>query len=110
MKIDCYSHMFPMAYFNESATLKNFIPGYELPISRPPSEYFKLMYMDTVSQHQLAYICAHSTSGADKILLGSDYPYSRWKDTVKVIEELDIPVSDKEKIYSENVRRLLKIT
>jgi predicted TIM-barrel fold metal-dependent hydrolase len=95
---------------SESATLKNFIPGYELPISRAPSEYFKLIYMDTVSHHRPAYICAHATSGPEKIMLGSDYPYSRWKETVKAIEELDIPDGDKEKIYAGNVKKLLKLT
>lgn len=93
----------------ESSTLQKFLPGYRLHIPRPPSDYFKRIYMDTVSHHKPAYMCAYATSGPEKIMMGSDYPYSLWKNTVKAIEELEIPKADKEKIYSGNVRQLLKI-
>lgn len=92
-----------------SETLAQISPGYDLRISQPPSVYFKRFYMDTVSHHAPAYYCAHMTSGADKIVLGSDYPYSRWDLAVEAIEELELPQADKEKIYGGNAARLLKL-
>jgi len=96
--------------FDVSAeTLARISPGYDLRISRPPSFYFKRFYMDTVSNHAPAYYCAHMTSGADKIVLGSDYPYARWDLAVEEIERLELPAADKEKIYGENAVQLLKL-
>ena len=44
-------------------------------IERPPSDYLKRMYLDTVSFHAPALRCAVETVGADRILFGSDYPH-----------------------------------
>lgn len=44
-------------------------------ISRPPSEYIKRLYLDTVSFHEPAMRCAVETVGADHIVFGSDYPH-----------------------------------
>lgn len=93
----------------ESSLLKQFVPSYRLPIERRPSEYFKKVYVDTVSHHRPAYLCAHATCGPGKILLGSDYPYSLWRNTVKAIEELEIPEEDKERIFSGNARSIFKL-
>lgn len=84
-------------------------PGNRPRISPPPSSHFKRFYLDTVSYHAPAYYCAYATSGADRILLGSDYPYSWWERAVEAIRELDVPQADKEKIYGGNAARLLKL-
>jgi aminocarboxymuconate-semialdehyde decarboxylase len=44
-------------------------------ISKPPSEYLKKLYFDTVvfTHHQLEYLV--NTWGADHIVMGTDYPY-----------------------------------
>ncbi len=44
-------------------------------ISKPPSEYVKKLYFDTVvfTEHQLRYLI--ETWGADHIIMGTDYPY-----------------------------------
>ena len=54
------------------------------------------------------------TVGADQILFGADYPHGRggrddqfYPMTLKEMELLDIPESDKEKIYSLNAKKLL---
>lgn len=44
-------------------------------IDRPPSEYIKRLYLDTVSFHEPAMRCAIETVGADHIVFGSDYPH-----------------------------------
>jgi predicted TIM-barrel fold metal-dependent hydrolase len=54
--------------------------------------------------------------GAEQILFGADYPHGRggsddqfYPMTLKEMEELDIPQSDKEKIYSLNAKKLFGI-
>lgn len=93
----------------ESKMMARFVPGFEERLSQPPSAYFKRFYMDTVSHHAPAYYCARATSGAEKIVLGSDYPYSLWERTVEAIDELDIPEAEKEMIFGGNAARLLKL-
>lgn len=78
-------------------------------LPHPPTHYIKTIYTDTVSHHRPAYYCALETSGPEKIMLGSDYPYSLWNRTVDAIEELDIPREDKEMIYCKNAQRLFKL-
>ena len=86
------------------------ISGDRPKISKLPSAYLRDFYVDTVSHHKPAYMCALETCGIDRIILGSDYPYSLWKRTVDAIEELPIPKEDKEKIFFGNARGLLKLS
>ena len=56
-------------------------------------------------------MCTYLSVGADRMVLGSDYPHlivdiSR---AVTSINELDIPLEDKEKIFSENGKKILKL-
>jgi predicted TIM-barrel fold metal-dependent hydrolase len=66
--------------------------------------------MDTVAYHPPAVICAYDTVGAKQLLFGSDAPpllplLPRAK---KIIEELPIPASEREDIFSRNASRLLE--
>jgi aminocarboxymuconate-semialdehyde decarboxylase len=79
-------------------------------ISKPPSEYFKLIYLDTVSLHVPAYMCAYACMGPDKLLLGSDYPYWDIQGAVSSIEKLPISNEDKLKILGETASALLRIS
>lgn len=47
--------------------------------------------------------------GADRILLGSDMPWSSTQDEVRFIQSLDLPTDDEMKILSINAKRLLNI-
>lgn len=51
-------------------------------------------------------IKAHS---ADKVLLGSDMPWSDTLDEVRFVQSLDLSAEDEEKILSNNAKRLLNI-
>ena len=44
-------------------------------ISKPPSEYVKLLYFDTITHSRMALEYLIANFGADHVLLGSDYPY-----------------------------------
>ena len=47
--------------------------------------------------------------GADKVLLGSDMPWSDTLDEVRFVQSLDLFAEDEEKILSNNAKRLLNI-
>ncbi|HEX9263581.1 MAG TPA: amidohydrolase family protein [Candidatus Binatia bacterium] len=44
-------------------------------ISKPPSDYVKLLFFDTVTHSQMALEYLIENFGAEHVLLGSDYPY-----------------------------------
>jgi len=85
------------------------LPGGRGLLQKPPSEYIKKIYIDTVTLHIPALQCAYETIGVDKFVFGSDYPYWDMPSAVKSIENWDIPGEEKQKIYSENAIKLLKL-
>jgi aminocarboxymuconate-semialdehyde decarboxylase len=80
-------------------------------ISRPPSEYFKLLYFDTITHYEPALTYLIKSVGSDHVLLGSDYPYDMADfDPVHSVEELKTVSSrDKRKVLWENAAKLLNI-
>jgi aminocarboxymuconate-semialdehyde decarboxylase len=78
-------------------------------ISKPPSEYFKLLYFDTITHYIPALEYLIKTVGIDKVLLGSDYPFDvADSDPVETVNRLDsISIAEKEKIWGKNAARLL---
>jgi aminocarboxymuconate-semialdehyde decarboxylase len=80
-------------------------------ISRPPSEYLKRFYYDTVNFDPRALELAIVFAGVDHILAGSDYPHQIGS-IPKMIESiggLDISDHEKAAILSGNAARLLKL-
>ena len=69
-------------------------------IPRPPSAYLRQVYYDAVAFHPPALRCAVESVGADRLVLGSDYPQAMGDlaGTVKAIEELDLPAGEREAI------------
>ncbi len=80
-------------------------------IKRPPSEYLKEFYYDTVNFDAAALRLALEFAGADHLLAGSDYPHQigSLKQMVASIDSLDIPEADKCAIRHQNAARLLGI-
>ena len=78
-------------------------------ISAPAKDYLKRFYYDTVSFFQPALRCAYDFLGAEKLILGSDYPHviGDIKEAVTSIEEMQIPSEEKELIFSGNILRLI---
>jgi aminocarboxymuconate-semialdehyde decarboxylase len=78
-------------------------------ISKPAIDYLKRFYYDTVSFFGPALMCAYSFAGAERLILGSDYPHviGDIDEAITSIEELEIPQGEKEKIYSRNILRLI---
>jgi aminocarboxymuconate-semialdehyde decarboxylase len=80
-------------------------------ISKPPSEYLKEFYYDTVNFDPNALRLAIEFAGADHLVAGSDYPHqigslAKMKSS---IEELDISEREKSAIFGGHAARLLGI-
>jgi aminocarboxymuconate-semialdehyde decarboxylase len=80
-------------------------------ISRPPSEYLREFYYDTVNFNPSAVRLALDFAGEDRILAGSDYPHQIGSIPLmlQTIRDMDLPLLTKDKILGANARRLLKI-
>lgn len=80
-------------------------------ISRPPSEYLKNFYYDTVNFDVKALQFALDFAGFDHLVAGSDYPHQigSLEKMVTSIGALSIPAEEKEAIYGGNAARLLSL-
>ena len=78
---------------------------------KPTSDYLRDLYCDTVSFYQPALAMAYEFYGAERMVLGSDFPLiiGDLPGAVPSIEAMPIPQREKEKILGENVVRLLKL-
>ena len=80
-------------------------------IKHPPSHYIPLLYFDTITHFPPALEYLISSVGADKVVMGTDYPYDMG-DTHPVQTVMSLPhVSDedKQKILGGNAARLFKL-
>ena len=80
-------------------------------IPKPPSEYFKLLYFDTIIHYDHALTYLVDTVGVDKVILGSDYPFDMGDmDPVAVVHDATgISAADKERILEHNSAALLNL-
>ncbi len=81
-------------------------------IPRPPSDYFRLLYFDTVTHDLPALEYLVRTAGIDKVLMGSDYPFDvNDPDPVETVRLLEsVSFEGKRKIWGENAAGLLGIS
>jgi aminocarboxymuconate-semialdehyde decarboxylase len=88
-----------------------FIPDTRQRIAKPPSEYLKRLYYDTVTYDEQALLLAWRLAGAQRLLYGSDYPHNigDMAGCAARIETLPIGAEDKEMIRAGNARRLFKL-
>lgn len=78
-------------------------------ISRPPSEYLKEFYLDTVNFDPRALELAVSFAGAERILAGSDYPHQIGSidKMLASLKAVRVSEDDRKKILGGNAARLL---
>ncbi len=89
-----------------------FLGDYEpMLITRKPSDYLKMMWMDTTSYHAPAIRCAAETIGADRLLFGSDCPMllTLKGKALSVIDELGLPPAEKAKVLGGTAKALMKM-
>ncbi len=80
-------------------------------VTKPPSEYLKTFYYDTVNFDVQALRLALDFAGADRLLAGSDYPHQigSLDKMVSSLDELGLSDEDRSKILAGNARRLLGV-
>ncbi|HSC27311.1 MAG TPA: amidohydrolase family protein [Vicinamibacterales bacterium] len=80
-------------------------------IGRPPSEYLRTFYYDTVNFNPSAVRLALDFAGPDRILAGSDYPHQIGSIPLmlQTIRELEVSGEVREKIFGGNAVSLLEL-
>jgi aminocarboxymuconate-semialdehyde decarboxylase len=86
-------------------------------LTKDPLDYFRMYYGDTaVSGSTPALMCGYAFFGAEHMLFGTDMPHDmelgdmNISDTIRSIDDMEIPEEDKKKIFEDNARNLLKLT
>jgi len=92
-----------------------FQDGEIMKLTKPQVEYFKRIYADTVlGGNTAAMMCGYNFFGADHMVFSTDYPYPGADlgvaAVIKGIEGMNITNEEKAKIFSKNVRQLLKLS
>jgi len=85
-------------------------------LSTHPIEYFRSFYADTaLNGWTPGLMCGYQFFGPDHLLFATDFPHSGQlgdrilRNTIRSVEEMDIPEADKRKIFADNARRLLRL-
>jgi len=79
-------------------------------ISRPARHYYRRVYLDTVSPSARAIRFAYDFAGADRLLFGSDHPWVDISLFVHIVESMDIPKEDKDRIFCKNAQEFFGIS
>jgi aminocarboxymuconate-semialdehyde decarboxylase len=85
-------------------------------LGKPPIEYFKMFYGDTVLGGASAPLaCGLAFFGVDRVVFASDCPFDPEggpmyiREGIRSIEDLKLSAADKRKIYSGNALKLLRL-
>jgi aminocarboxymuconate-semialdehyde decarboxylase len=86
-------------------------PECKIRISKPPSGYLKQIWLDTVCYDSDVMRSSYAFVGADKMLLGTDFPHqiSDLEHAVRRVEQLGLEREQEEKILGGNALKLLKL-
>jgi predicted TIM-barrel fold metal-dependent hydrolase len=89
--------------------------GLRRSMRKRPYDYFKMFWADTaVFGSRAATECGLSFFGADQVMFASDAPFDPEggslyiRETIKILDGLDIPQADRDKIYQGNAERLFR--
>ena len=80
-------------------------------IKHKPSHYLKMMYLESTCYHPPGARCAIDTVGIDHFLFGTDSPplFVLKREGVDLINKLGLTPEEKNKVYYENAKKLLKL-
>ena len=84
----------------------------ETAIARPPSEYFRLLYFDSLTHSVPALNYLVETAGPERVMLGSDYPFGMgdYTPAVSVAALPHLSDAERDAIYSENAVRVFGLS
>jgi aminocarboxymuconate-semialdehyde decarboxylase len=85
-------------------------------LKKKPAEYYKMIYADTaLNGSASATRCGHDFFGTGHCLFATDAPFDAEqgrmliRETIRAVDDLEIPAPEKQKIFSGNARSLLKL-
>jgi predicted TIM-barrel fold metal-dependent hydrolase len=85
-------------------------------LTKPLIDNFQMFYNDTALNGSTpALMCAYAFFGAEHLLFATDMPFDSQmgdvcvRDTIRSVEQMDIPDSDKRKIFEDNARKILRL-
>ena len=85
-------------------------------VTEPPLTSFRRFYNDTAIYGSTpALMCAYAFFGAEHLLFGTDFPYDAHlgdrhiRETIRSIQEMDIPEAEKKMIFEGNARKLARL-
>jgi len=86
-------------------------PECKVEIKRPPSYYLRLLYFETITHFTPALEYLITSVGADKVMLGTDYPYDMAdsQPVLKVQSLTSISEEDKQRVLGGNAAHLFKL-
>jgi len=77
-------------------------------ISRPPTEYLKQFYFDTITHDAVVLKSLVDFVSADHVLLGSDYPFDMGNENpVDLVRSANLGTQNEKKILGDNTKQLL---
>jgi predicted TIM-barrel fold metal-dependent hydrolase len=79
-------------------------------IARPPSDYYRRVFLDLVSPSTLAMRYAYDFAGPDRLLFGSDHPWVTIDTMLGFLERMDLDDRDRAKILGLNASHLFRIS
>jgi aminocarboxymuconate-semialdehyde decarboxylase len=81
-------------------------------VSTPPTEGLKRLYYDSVNKTPAALRCFCETVGADRLMLGTDFPYvtrPQFLEYVSYIDASDLAPDQVSAILDRNAQELLQL-
>ena len=86
----------------------NVRPEPKVNISKPPEQYLKNIYYDTITHWAPAIEFLIKNFGADKVVIGTDYPYDMGDlNPMDILDKIALTVEEREKIQQGNITELL---
>ncbi len=85
-------------------------------LKRRPLDYYKMLYADTALGGEIEPTrCGHAFFGTPRCLFATDAPFDAEqgrgliRDTIRAVEALPIPATERARIFAGNARALLKL-
>jgi len=77
-------------------------------IKKPPTEYLKQFYFDTITHDAVVLKSLVDLVGAEHVLLGSDYPFDMGNENpVELVRDANLGLENEKLILGDNAKRLL---
>jgi aminocarboxymuconate-semialdehyde decarboxylase len=85
-------------------------PEPKVHLQHSPEKYLERFRYDTICHSKASLEFLISSAGADRVFLGSDYPYDMgMMDCVRHVRSLDIPAANRDRILGEHAESILAL-